>query len=104
MPEKTFADRLKEAMARQGKKQVDLIRAAADQGVKLGKSHMSQYVSGKTVPRADILHFLADTLQVDANWLKGKTLDSGQPDGRAGERSMKAHLRTGKTKKTKRAG
>ena len=25
MPEKTFADRLKEAMARQGKKQVDLI-------------------------------------------------------------------------------
>lgn len=104
MPEKTFADRLKEAMARQGKKQVDLIRAAADQGVKLGKSHMSQYVSGKTVPRADILHFLADTLQVDANWLKGKTLDSGQPDGRAGERSMKAHSADRKDEKNEKSG
>lgn len=104
MPEKTFADRLKEAMARQGKKQVDLIRAAADQGVKLGKSHMSQYVSGKTVPRADILHFLADTLQVDANWLKGKTLDSGQPDGRAGERDMKAQNADRKDEKHEKRG
>ncbi len=40
--------------------------------MKLGKSHISQYVSGKTVPRGDILHFLAETLQVDEDWLKGK--------------------------------
>ena len=39
--------------------------------MKLGKSHVSQYVSGKTVPRADILHFLAETLEVEENWLKG---------------------------------
>ncbi len=72
----TFADRLKAAMEKQNKKQVDIIRAAQDQGLKLGKSHMSQYVSGKTVPRAAILRFLAQTLQVDEDWLKGAE-DSG---------------------------
>ena len=71
MGRETFADRLKLAMDRRGLKQVDLGRAAAGKGVKLGKSHVSQYVSGKTVPRADILHFLAETLEVEENWLKG---------------------------------
>ena len=33
---------------------------------------MSQYVSGKTVPRADILRFLADALDVEADWLGGR--------------------------------
>lgn len=70
----TFADRLKIAMERQGMKQVDLIRAAANQGIKLGKSHISQYVSGKTIPRADMLRFLASTLQVEEDWLSGKTV------------------------------
>ena len=71
MGRETFADRLKLAMDRRGLKQEDLCRAAAGKGVKLGKSHVSQYVSGKTVPRADILHFLAETLEVEENWLKG---------------------------------
>ena len=71
MGRETFSDRLKLAMDRRGLKQVDLCRAAAGKGVKLGKSHVSQYVSGKTVPRADILHFLAETLEVEENWLKG---------------------------------
>lgn len=71
MGRETFADRLKLAMDRRGLKQVDLCRAAAGKGVKLGKSHVSQYVSGKTVPRADILHFLAETLEVEENWLNG---------------------------------
>lgn len=71
MSKETFSLRLRAAMARKGKKQVDLIRAASEQGVKLGKSHMSQYVSGKTLPRPDIMHFLADVLQVDEQWLQG---------------------------------
>ncbi len=71
MSKETFADRLKNAMDRQHMKQVDLIREAEKAGVKLGKSHISQYVSGKTVPRAGILQFLARTLQVDAVWLEG---------------------------------
>lgn len=72
MSKEIFAERLRTCMAQQGKKQVDLIRAASEHGVKLGKSHVSQYVSGKTLPRSDILHFLADTLQVDAGWLRGE--------------------------------
>ena len=55
----TFADRLKSAMEQKHMKQVDLIHAAETAGVKVGKSHISQYVSGKTIPRNDILHFLA---------------------------------------------
>ena len=34
MPQETFADRLKLAMAQRGVKQVDLIRLAAERGVK----------------------------------------------------------------------
>ena len=67
----TFADRLKSAMEQKHMKQVDLIHAAETAGVKVGKSHISQYVSGKTVPRAEILHFLSETLDVDADWLSG---------------------------------
>ena len=69
--EETFADRLHAAMEREGVKQADIIRLAAQQGVKLGKSHISQYVNGKTVPRAELLRFLAATLRVDADWLAG---------------------------------
>ena len=75
MSEDTFAKRLKTAMEKQGKKQIDLIRMAQERGIKLGKSHMSQYISGKNIPRADILHFLADVLTVDEDWLKNGALD-----------------------------
>lgn len=66
-----FSERLKAAMKKQNVKQIDLVRAAQPQGIKLGKSHISQYVSGKTVPRTDILLFLAKTLQVEEEWLIG---------------------------------
>ena len=66
-----FSERLKAAMKKQNLKQIDLVRAAQSQGIKLGKSHISQYVSGKTVPRTDILLFLARTLQVEEEWLIG---------------------------------
>ena len=73
----TFSDRLKEAMYAQNLKQIDLVHIAAENNVKLGKSHVSQYVSGKTVPRNDILHFLADTIgcsvTVRKTLLLGKT-------------------------------
>ena len=62
MGETTFAERLKAAMAARGLKQVDLVRMAQEQGVKLGKSQLSQYLSGKTAPRRDMLAFLASAL------------------------------------------
>ena len=46
-----FHLRLKEAMQKKNVKQIDVLRAAEVQNIKLGKSHMSQYVSGKSVPR-----------------------------------------------------
>ena len=33
----------------------------------MGKSHISQYVAGKTMPREDVLEFLASELDVDTN-------------------------------------
>ncbi|TPF86620.1 aminotransferase [Bifidobacterium sp. UTCIF-37] len=66
-----FADRLRNAMIDRGMKQIDLVHAAERSGVKMGKSHISQYVAGKTMPREDVLDFLAGELKVDANWLKG---------------------------------
>ena len=68
----TFAERLKQAMKEKGIRQVDLIHAAKEHGIKLGKSHVSQYVNGKTVPRAEMLLFLANTLGVEETWLGGQ--------------------------------
>ena len=79
--ERTFAERLQDAMRQRGFKQVDLVREADKYGVKLGKSHISQYVSGKTVPRAEILRFLANCLQVDADWLLTGEGDSQMVEG-----------------------
>ena len=67
----TFADRLKSAMTHKGLKQADLIRTAENEKIKLGKSHISQYVSGKTIPRPDMVQFLAKALDVKADWLIG---------------------------------
>ena len=74
MPNSIFSDRLNDSMNKQGMKQVDLLRAANEEGVKLGKSQISQYVSGKAVPRENIGNFLAKVLKVDLNWLYGKNV------------------------------
>ena len=58
MDNQTFAEWLKVAMAARGLKQSDVLRIAQEKGVKLGKSQLSQYLSGKTVPRKDMLAFL----------------------------------------------
>ena len=76
MSKELFAQRLKQAMEQSGQKQVDLVQAAARQGIKLGKSHVSQYVNGKTMPRRDVLHFLAAALQVEEAWLRGDDTQS----------------------------
>ena len=64
MANHTFAERLKEALNNKQMKQVDLVRCAQEQGVKLGKS-------GKTIPRAEILHFISGVLDVTEEWLMG---------------------------------
>lgn len=77
----TFSERLKKAMEQKGYKQVDLIRLINEQTtnpkIKLGKSHISQYINGKTIPRRDILQELASVLEVSSSWLSdGLEVDS----------------------------
>ncbi len=92
MTRESFADRLRSAMSEKGIKQVDLVRYAGEQGVKLGKSHISQYVSGKTVPRADMVRFLAGALQVDPDWLNGRN----PAQGMEGETKMREFKKSSK--------
>lgn len=72
----TFTERLNSVMREKQYKQIDVIalanQAGAASGIHIGKSHMSQYCSGKTVPRADILRVLAQALGVDPLWLQGE--------------------------------
>lgn len=68
-----FSQRLKATMQERGLKQIDIVRSAQEHNVKLGRSHISQYVSGHSIPRADIAAFLAQTLGVDVQWLLGET-------------------------------
>ena len=72
MTESIFAKRFREAMEERTMKQVDILRAAQGQNIKLGKSQISQYVSGKSIPRENVGQILAQILHVDINWLYGK--------------------------------
>lgn len=85
MEESSFSKRLKKAMENQNMKQVDVLRAAQQAGIKLGKSQMSQYLSGKAVPRKGIGQFLADTLQIDAGWLYGEASAAGMAETEASD-------------------
>ncbi len=72
----TFSENLQSALREKHLRQIDVIRRVneigASCGIHIGKSHMSQYVSGKTVPRRDLLAVLAAALEVDPVWLSGK--------------------------------
>lgn len=67
----TFSDRLSSALTAKGLRQADLVREAKKRGEKLSKSQVSQYVSGKTIPRPDIQKLIADILGVEIEWLLG---------------------------------
>ena len=74
MEKNVFAKRLCEAMNNKKVKQVDIINEAESKGIKIGKSHISQYVNGKTIPRDNILSFLAEYLNVELEWLRGNSM------------------------------
>lgn len=71
-----FPKRLKQAMDEQGINQTDLATKTG-----LGKSSISQYISGKNEPTAFRLKMLADALDVSPAWLKG---DIDEPASEAG--------------------
>ena len=73
----TFSERLSEAMGIRGLKQADLIHAATKLGGRLGKSQVSQYVSGKTIPRRGVMELLSRILDVSEAWLAGTSQEGG---------------------------
>ena len=71
----TTAARLQQLMQERGLKQVDILEKARPvcnkYGLKLTKSDLSQYVSGKVVPGQDKLSVLGLALNVNEAWLMG---------------------------------
>jgi len=77
----SFSERLRSSMQNKNLRQIDLIEEASRQGIKLNKSQLSQYLSGKSIPRDGILEFLAFSLSVDKKWLlSGEEVSSSFPD------------------------
>lgn len=62
----TTPERLKEAMAASGKKQIDLVRATG-----LDKGSISHYLSGRYEPKQEAIYKLALALDVSEMWLWG---------------------------------
>lgn len=74
-----FSQRLKQAMDEQRVTQTDLCTKTG-----LGKSSISQYVSGKNTPNGVRMKMLADALNVSSDWLSGSidepAVESGHPN------------------------
>ena len=79
MSKTTTADRLKEIMQERHLRQTDVVaicQPLCDKyGVKIGRNDLSQYISGKYVPRQKKLAILASALNVDEAWLMGYDVD-----------------------------
>ena len=69
------AQRLAQIMDDRNLRQVDILKQSEkfqkELGIKLGKSALSQYVSGKSIPDQDKLILLSKTLGVSEAWLMG---------------------------------
>jgi len=62
----TTAERLREALADAGMKQIDLVRATG-----LDKGSVSSYLSGKYEPKQKAIGLMAKALDVSESWLWG---------------------------------
>ena len=75
MEKSNTANRLKQIMDTQNLKQVDILNACKPfckkYDVKMNRSDISQYVSGKVKPNQDKLFILCSALNVSEAWLMG---------------------------------
>ena len=73
------SERLKEYMKLKGLKQADILRLCEphckEHGIKMGRNDLSQYVSGKVIPKQDKTYILALALNVSEPWLMGYNID-----------------------------
>lgn len=75
MEKETTSNRLRKIMSERNLRQVDILNLAVPYcekyNVKLNKSDLSQYCSGKTEPNQDKLFILGEALNVNEAWLMG---------------------------------
>ena len=80
----TTSERLKQLMEERNLKQVDILNKSLPYcnryGVKMNKSDISQYVSGKVEPSQDKLVVLGMALDVTESWLMGFDVPSERKD------------------------
>lgn len=78
------AQRLARIMNERNLRQVDILKKSErfqkELGIKLRKSALSQYVSGKSIPDQDKLVLLAKTLDVSEAWLMGYDTNEQQTE------------------------
>ena len=71
----TTSERLRQLMSERNLRQVDILNLSQkyqkELGIKMGKSALSQYISGKSVPDQNKLVLLGRTLDVSETWLMG---------------------------------
>lgn len=71
----TTQQRLNQLISERNLKQVDILNMSLplqkETGIKMSKSHLSQYVNGKSSPDQHKLYLLAKTLNVSEAWLLG---------------------------------
>ena len=71
----TTSERLHKLMSERNLRQVDILNLSQkyqkELGIKMGKSALSQYISGKSVPDQNKLVLLGKTLNVSESWLMG---------------------------------
>lgn len=81
---KNTSDRLKEIMRNQNLKQIDILNLSlpycAKFDVKMNKSDISQYVSGKVEPSQEKLVVLGMALNVSEAWLMGFDVPAARKD------------------------
>ena len=79
--------RLRQIMEERGIKQADLVRMCApfarEAGISMGKSAISQYVTGKSLPAQRQLTILGQALNVSEAWLMGFDVPRGRAPAKA---------------------
>lgn len=70
----TTANRMKTAMYKAGKKQVDIVKETG-----INRSAISRYLSGEYEPKQDAIHKIAKCLDVSEMWLWGYDCSMERP-------------------------
>ncbi len=89
MKKENTSTRLKQLMETRNLKQVDILKACEpfckQYNVKMNKSDLSQYVSGKVEPNQDKLFVLGNALKVNEAWLMGYDVPMSRINKHPGE-------------------